>query len=104
MKDIIIRNMENISAKEVEDLLFTHPPVADAAVIGLPDDRTGERVCAVVVLADGADAPAVADLVAFTVADGLAKQKTPEQLEVVDVLPRNPTGKVLKFELRDRFK
>ena len=51
VKDIIIRNMENISAKEVEDLLFTHPAVADAAVIGLPDARTGERVCAVVVLA-----------------------------------------------------
>ncbi len=49
VKDIIIRNMENISAKEVEDLLFAHPAVADAAVVGLPDDRTGERVCAVVV-------------------------------------------------------
>ena len=49
VKDIIIRNMENISAKEVEDLLFTHPKVADAAVIGLPDARTGERACAVVV-------------------------------------------------------
>ena len=59
VKDIIIRNMENISAKEVEDLLFTHPAVADAAVIGLPDARTGERVCAVVVLEgrrDGAGA------------------------------------------------
>lgn len=104
VKDIIIRNMENISAKEVEDLLFTHPSVADAAVIGLPDDRTGERVCAVVVLKEGAEAPALADLVAFTVEAGLSKQKTPEQLEVVDALPRNPTGKVLKFELRDRFK
>jgi cyclohexanecarboxylate-CoA ligase len=103
VKDIIIRNMENISAKEVEDLLFTHPAVADAAVIGLPDDRTGERVCAVVVLRPGAEAPSLADLVAFTVENGLAKQKTPEQLEVVDVLPRNPTGKVLKFELRDQF-
>ncbi|MDQ3293842.1 MAG: AMP-binding protein, partial [Actinomycetota bacterium] len=103
VKDIIIRNMENISAKEVEDLLFTHPAVADAAVIGLPDDRTGERVCAVVVLKGGAAAPALADLVAFTVANGLAKYKTPEQLEVVDALPRNPTGKVLKHELRATF-
>jgi acyl-CoA synthetase (AMP-forming)/AMP-acid ligase II len=103
VKDIIIRNMENISAKEVEDLLFTHPAIADAAVVGLRDDRTGERVCAVVVLAEGAEAPPLADLVEFTVANGLAKYKTPEQLEVVDVLPRNPTGKVLKFELRDRY-
>jgi acyl-CoA synthetase (AMP-forming)/AMP-acid ligase II len=103
VKDIIIRNMENISAKEVEDLLFTHPKIADAAVIGLPDDRTGERVCAVVVPADAGDAPTLAEILEFTVAQGLAKQKTPEQLEIVDALPRNPTGKVLKFELRDRF-
>jgi len=104
VKDIIIRNMENISAKEVEDLLFTHPKVADAAVIGLSDARTGERVCAVVVPADPADPPTLAEVLEFTVAEGLAKQKSPEQLEVVDVLPRNPTGKVLKYELRDRFK
>jgi len=104
VKDIIIRNMENISAKEVEDLLFTHPKVADAAVVGLPDARTGERVCAVVVAKDPADPPTLPELLEFTVERGLAKQKTPEQLEVVDVLPRNPTGKVLKYELRDRFK
>src|SRR5690606_15394550 len=83
VKDIIIRNMENISAKEVEDLLFTHPKVADAAVVGLPDARTGERVCAVVVPANAADPPTLPELLDFTVANGLAKQKTPEQLEVV---------------------
>jgi acyl-CoA synthetase (AMP-forming)/AMP-acid ligase II len=104
VKDIIIRNMENISAKEVEDLLFTHPKVADAAVIGLPDARTGERVCAVVVAEDPADPPTLAEVLEFTVANNLAKQKSPEQLEIVDALPRNPTGKVLKYELRDRFK
>jgi cyclohexanecarboxylate-CoA ligase len=60
-------------------------------------------VCAVVVLKEGADAPVLADLAAFTAERGLAKQKTPEQLEVVDVLPRNPTGKVLKHELRARL-
>ena len=103
VKDIIIRNMENISAKEVEDLLFSHPAIADAAVVGVPDPRTGERVCAVIVPADSAAPPTLDDILAFTVERGLAKQKTPEQLEVVDVLPRNPTGKVLKFELRDRF-
>ena len=67
VKDIIIRNMENISAKEVEDLLFSHPAVADAAVVGLPDDRTGERVCAVVVPADPAEPPTLDDILAFTV-------------------------------------
>ncbi len=103
VKDIIIRNMENISAKEVEDLLFSHPGVADAAVVGLPDDRTGERVCAVVVPQDPSSPPTLASLLAWTVEKGLAKQKTPEQLEIVDTLPRNPTGKVLKFELRDRY-
>ncbi|MGK2930427.1 MAG: class I adenylate-forming enzyme family protein [Acidimicrobiales bacterium] len=103
VKDVIIRNMENISAKEVEDLLFSHPAIADAAVVGLPDDRTGERVCAVVVAKDPAAPPTLDDILAFTVDAGLAKQKTPEQLEIVEVLPRNPTGKVLKFELRERF-
>ncbi len=103
VKDIIIRNMENISAKEVEDLLFSHPAIADAAVVGLPDDRTGERVCAVVVPSDPDAPPSLDAILAFTVGKGLAKQKTPEQLEIVDALPRNPTGKVLKFELRERY-
>ncbi len=103
VKDIIIRNMENISAKEVEDLLFSHPGVADAAVVGLPDERTGERVCAIVVPKDPEQPPTLEDILAFTIENGLAKQKTPEQLEIVDALPRNPTGKVLKFELRDRY-
>jgi acyl-CoA synthetase (AMP-forming)/AMP-acid ligase II len=104
VKDIIIRNMENVSAKEVEDLLFTHPDIADVAVIGLPDARTGERVCAVVVPKDP-DAPLTFEsMVAFCREQGLMTQKLPEQLEIVDALPRNPTGKVLKFELKDRYK
>jgi acyl-CoA synthetase (AMP-forming)/AMP-acid ligase II len=103
VKDIIIRNMENISAKEVEDLLFTHPAIADVAVIGLPDPKTGERVCAVVVPKDPAAPPSFADMVAFCRAQGLMTQKLPERLEVVEALPRNPTGKVLKFELKERF-
>jgi non-ribosomal peptide synthetase component E (peptide arylation enzyme) len=103
VKDIIIRNMENISAKELEDNLFTHPKVADVAVIGLPDDRTGERACAVVVPADAADTPSLDELCAYLLERGLMKQKLPEQLELVDALPRNPTGKVVKFELRERY-
>jgi non-ribosomal peptide synthetase component E (peptide arylation enzyme) len=103
VKDIIIRNMENISAKELEDNLFAHPKVADVAVIGLPDDRTGERACAVVVPAHAADPPALEELCAYLLERGLMKQKLPEQLEIIDALPRNPTGKIVKFELRDRY-
>ena len=103
LKDVIIRKGENISAKEVEDLLFTHPKVADAAVIGLPDARSGERAAAIVVAADPSDPPTLAELFEFCKAEGLMVQKIPEQLELVDVLPRNPTGKVLKHELRKQY-
>jgi cyclohexanecarboxylate-CoA ligase len=102
VKDIIIRNMENVSAKEVEDVLFAHPDIADVAVIGVPDPKTGERVCAVVVPAEGADVT-FDSMVAFCREQGLMTQKLPERLELVDALPRNPTGKVLKFELKARF-
>ena len=103
VKDIIIRHGENISAKEVEDLLFTHPKVADAAVIGLPDARTGERACAVIVPTNADDPPTLEELFEYLTGQGLAKQKVPEQLEIVDALPRNPAGKVLKHELRGTY-
>jgi cyclohexanecarboxylate-CoA ligase len=103
LKDVIIRKGENISAKEVEDLLFTHPKVADAAVVGLPDPASGERACAFVVAADPADPPSLRELFDFCKAEGLMVQKIPEQLELLDVLPRNPTGKVLKHELRKQY-
>jgi non-ribosomal peptide synthetase component E (peptide arylation enzyme) len=100
LKDVIIRKGENISAKEVEDLLYQHPKVADVAVIGLPDPALGERCCAVVSTKDGFDPLAFAEMVDFLKQQGLAVQKVPEQLELVDVVPRNPTGKTLKHELR----
>lgn len=103
VKDIIIRHGENISAKELEDLLFTHPDIADVAVIGLPDPKTGERACAVITLVDGSSEPTAKDLFDFLTAAGLAKQKVPEQIEVVDTIPRNPSGKVLKHDLRDLY-
>jgi acyl-CoA synthetase (AMP-forming)/AMP-acid ligase II len=103
LKDVIIRKGETISAKEVEDLLFTHPKIGDAAVVGLPDPRSGERVCAVVVGAAGDDVPTLAELFEFLKGEGLTVQKIPEQLEVVDTLPRNPSGKVLKHELRAKY-
>jgi cyclohexanecarboxylate-CoA ligase len=98
VKDIIIRKGENISAKEVEDLLFTHPDVNDVAVIGLPDESSGERACAVVVGELSMD-----DMRSFLSEKGLRKQAIPEQLEVVDQLPRNPAGKVLKQDLKKRY-
>jgi acyl-CoA synthetase (AMP-forming)/AMP-acid ligase II len=103
VKDIIIRHGENISAKEVEDLLFTHPKIADAAVIGLPDPKTGERACAVVVPTNAEELPTLPELFEFLTDAGLAKQKVPEQLEIVEALPRNPGGKVLKHELREQY-
>lgn len=103
LKEIIIRNMENISATEVEGLLHSHPAVQDVAVIGLPDARTGERVCAVVVPASRAALPTLDDLCRHLLDTGLSRRKTPERLEFVDELPRNPMGKVVKAELRTRF-
>jgi cyclohexanecarboxylate-CoA ligase len=102
LKDVIIRKGENISAKEVEDLLYKHPKVADVAVIGLPDPERGERVCAVIEAAG--DPPALPELAAYLRDAGLMVQKIPEQLEVVEKLPRNATMKVLKFQLRDAYR
>lgn len=102
LKDVIIRHGENISAKEVEDLLYAHPSVADVAVIGLPDPKTGERACAVVALAEGTSLDQ-ADMVAYLKGEGLRVNAIPEQLELVDIVPRNPAGKILKHTLRDRF-
>lgn len=102
IKDAIIRNAENISALEIEDVLATHPGVADVAVIGVPDARTGERVCAVVIPREGAVVN-LQTLAQHCQASGLSKHKSPERLELVKALPRNLTGKVLKTELRSRF-
>jgi acyl-CoA synthetase (AMP-forming)/AMP-acid ligase II len=104
LKDIIIRKGENISAREVEEVLFNHPRVGDVAVVGLPDPQRGERVCAVVETAEGADALTFAEMTAWCRDAGLMTQKIPEQLEVVDRLPRNETlNKVLKYKLREMF-
>ena len=100
-KDIVIRLGEKISAAEVEGLLREHPRVADVAVIALPDSRTGERVCAVVV--PTGDPPALHDLTCFLSTRGLSHRKLPEQLEVVRSLPLGPSGKVDKQLLRQRF-
>jgi cyclohexanecarboxylate-CoA ligase len=98
-KDIIIRGGENISVKEIEDLLYAHPDVADVAIVAVPDPRLTERACAVVVPVAGAQLtlPALTD---YLSGFQLAKHKLPERLEIVDSLPRTPTGKVQKYLLR----
>jgi non-ribosomal peptide synthetase component E (peptide arylation enzyme) len=99
IKDIIIRNGENIAPKEVEDLLVAHPDIAEIAIVGLPDPRTGERACAVIV-PRGATQPDVASLHAFLDARGVARFKVPEQVAIWDALPKNEAGKVLKHQIR----
>jgi cyclohexanecarboxylate-CoA ligase len=98
-KDVIIRNGENISAKEVEDLLADHPGIAEIAVVGLPDQRTGERACAVIVPA-GTARPDIASLLALLQSKGVAKFKAPEQVVIWDALPKNDAGKILKHQIR----
>ncbi len=98
-KDIIVRGGENISAKEVEDVLFSHPLVSEVAVVAMPDPVLVERVCAFVVPVAGGELT-LADLVVFLDGVGLARQKYPERLEVVAELPTTASGKVQKFVLR----
>ncbi len=102
-KELIIRKGENLSPREIEDLLQTHPSVGAVAVIGLPDAARGERVCAVVETRPGAAPLDFAGMQAHCRAAGLMTQKIPEQLEVVEALPRNATLKILKHVLRERF-
>ncbi|MGE0307532.1 MAG: class I adenylate-forming enzyme family protein, partial [Acidimicrobiia bacterium] len=103
LKDVIIRNAENISALEIEGVLFSHPSIATVAVIGLPDERKGERCCAVVVLSPPNAQLTLTDIGEHCRDAGLAPQKIPEQLEIVDALPMNSMGKIIKNELRARF-
>lgn len=101
LKDIIIRKGENISAAEVEAVLARHPVVVDVAVVGIPDPRTGERCCAVVVQKNGTNSLDVAAVREFLTSEGLAIQKCPEQVDVVDELPRAGAGKLAKNVLRN---
>ncbi len=101
-KDMVITGGENVYSAEVEDVLFAHASVAEAAIIGLPDERWGEAVCAVVTLRPGASATAD-DLIAHCRAR-LAKYKTPRYVVFVDALPRNAAGKVLKRQLREEVR
>jgi acyl-CoA synthetase (AMP-forming)/AMP-acid ligase II len=101
LKDVIISGGENVYPRAVEDVLFQHPAVADVAVIGVPDERWGETVKAVVVLREGmaASADEIADYCRGKIA-GFAR---PRSVDFVDALPRGPSGKVLKRVLREPF-
>jgi cyclohexanecarboxylate-CoA ligase len=99
-KDIIIRGGMNISARELEDHLAAHPDLQTSAVVGIPDDRLGERVCCFVVLRNGSPEPRVEDLRAYLIAHGVAIQKTPERVIAIEALPMTATGKVQKHLLR----
>jgi acyl-CoA synthetase (AMP-forming)/AMP-acid ligase II len=99
IKDIIIRNGENIAPKEIEDILLDHPAIADIAIVGLPDPRTGERACAVIVPAGVAEVT-VDDVKTFLDAKGVARFKFPESVKMCESLPRNDAGKVVKHKIR----
>lgn len=101
-KDLIIRGGENISAKEIEDVLHAHPGVREAAVVAMPHPRLGEGVCAYLICGNGRPEPEA--LVAHIVASGLARQKIPERFEFVDDFPRTASGKVRKDLLRADIK
>ena len=103
LKDVVIRNGENVSTAEVEILLRAISDVADAAVIGLPDDRTGERVCAVLALAPGRPKLDVGAVGLLLHESGLRRIAWPEQVECVASLPRTPAGKIDKAALVARF-
>jgi fatty-acyl-CoA synthase len=99
LKDMVISGGENVYPAEVESVLFEHPAIAEVAVIGLPDDTWGEAVTAVAALVPDTDLT-LEELRGFAEAK-LARYKLPLRLHLVDALPRNPAGKVLKFQLRE---
>jgi fatty-acyl-CoA synthase len=101
LKDMIIRGGENIYPREIEELLFTHPAVADIAVVGVTDDRWGEEVAAVVRRAPGSDVDEV-ELRAY-VRERIAPQKAPRRWAFVDEFPLTPSGKIQKYVLREQL-
>jgi long-chain acyl-CoA synthetase len=101
VKDMIVSGGENIYPAEVESALYGHPAIADVAVIGVPDERWGEAVKAIIVLKPGQDTNAT-EVVAYA-RERIAGYKLPKSIDFVDALPRNPSGKILKRELRERY-
>jgi len=98
-KDIIIRGGENIPVTDLESIIFEHPDVRDVAVVGVPDERLGERVCAVVVVKPERAQPTVDTLADFLIGRGVSKHCLPERVVILPELPTTPSGKVQKFRL-----
>lgn len=103
-KDVIIRGGENISSREVEDILLRHPKVREASVVSMPDERLGERACAYVVLNDTRQPLTFDDLFSFFAEKQVAKYKYSVRLELVTSLPRTASGKIIKHILREDIK
>jgi len=99
VKDMIVSGGENVYPAEVENALFKHPEIADVAVIGVPDDRWGEAVKAIIVPEKGAS-PDPAEIIKWAKTQ-IAGYKVPKSIDFIDALPRNPSGKILRRELRD---
>ena len=102
-KDVIIRGGENIPVVEIELLLYRHPAVAQVAVVAYPDERLGERACAVIVTKPGKTID-IAGMSGFLKEQRIALQYIPEKLIVRDALPATPSGKVQKFRLREMLR
>jgi non-ribosomal peptide synthetase component E (peptide arylation enzyme) len=100
LKDIIIRGGFNLSPAEVEGELIRHPAVSQAACVGRSDERLGERTCAYITLKPDATEPSLESVRAFLAERGLAKYKLPDELRVIDAMPTNPVGKVVRRALR----
>lgn len=100
-KDIIIRGGENIPVTDVESVIFDHPDVLNVAVVGMPDERLGERICAAVVAKEGAAEITVASLSDFLLARGMSKHYLPEHVVSLPELPMTPSGKIQKFKIRE---
>ncbi|QNK79504.1 class I adenylate-forming enzyme family protein [Nakamurella sp. PAMC28650] len=103
-KDLISRGGYKVSAVEIESLLLAHPKVAEAAVVGMPDQLLGERICVFVAPRVVGDPPVLRELLELLALEQVARFKWPERLEIVGALPRNPVGKVLKRQLREELR
>jgi len=101
-KDIIIRGGYNISSQEIENYLLSHPKVQEVAVVGMPDEKLGERMCVYVVPVPD-QTVTLEDLTGLLTKEGVARYKHPEHLEICSQIPRNPVGKILKKELRKQI-
>lgn len=101
IKDMIVTGGENVYPKEVENALFDHPAVADAAVIGVPDEKYGEAILAFIVTREGCEL-SLEEMIAFS-RERLAGYKVPRQMDIISEIPRNPSGKVLKKDLREPY-